>query len=160
VNAFPIVVYDHHKCTTTIIKVHAKRDVLTCAPRPLKFTSQLWNCQRSYIMCICNQNAKSGCKGNMIWFDHSIWYMVNNLGMFFPDATYPLLPSKFGAFLTWMTNAARLAVKTHITFMAMRRLMEVAVWSMLLILHRNSWPNTMMPRVLGRSNVCSNRPQS
>jgi hypothetical protein len=126
VNAFPIAVYDHHKCTTTIIKVHAKQDVLTCTPRHPKFTSQLWNCQRPYIRCTCNQNAKSGCKGNMLWFDHSIWYMVNNLGVFFPDATYPSLPSKFGAFLTWMKSAAHFAVKTHITFMAMRRLMQVA----------------------------------
>jgi hypothetical protein len=60
------------------------------------------------------------------WFDHSIWYMVNNLGVFFPDATYPSLPSKFGAFLTWMKSVVRLAVKTHITFMVMRCHMEVA----------------------------------
>jgi hypothetical protein len=126
VNAFPIAIYDHHKCTTTTIKVHAKQDVLTCAPRHPKFTSQLWNCQRPYIRCTCNQNAKNGCKGNMLWFDHSIWFMVNNLHMFFPDTTYPSLPSKFGAFLTWMKSAARLAIRTHITFMTMRRLMEVA----------------------------------
>jgi hypothetical protein len=62
----------------------------------------------------------------MLWFDHSIWFIVNNLHMFFPDATYPSLPSKFGAFLTWMKSAARLAVRTHITFLTMRRLMEVA----------------------------------
>jgi hypothetical protein len=126
VNAFPIAIYDHHKCTTTTIKVHAKQDVLTCAPRHPKFTSQLWNCQRPYIRCTCSQNAKNGCKGNMLWFDHSIWFIVNNLHMFFPDATYPSLPSKFGAFLTWMKSAARLAVRTHITFLTMRRLMEVA----------------------------------
>jgi hypothetical protein len=126
VNAFPIVVYDHHKCTTTIIEVHAKQDVLTCAPRDPKFTSQLWNCQRPYIRCTCNQTAKIGYKGNMLWFDHSIWYMVNYLGVFFPEATYPSLPSKFGAFLIWMKSAASLAVKTHITLMAMGLLMEVA----------------------------------
>ena len=41
VNAFPIAIYDHHKCTTTTIKVHVKQDVLTCAPRHPKYTSQL-----------------------------------------------------------------------------------------------------------------------
>jgi hypothetical protein len=43
-NAFPIAVYDHHKCTSPVIKIHAKQDVLTSAPRHPKFTSQLWNC--------------------------------------------------------------------------------------------------------------------
>jgi hypothetical protein len=71
-NTFSIAVYDHHKCTSPIIKIHAKQDVLICAPRHPKFTSQFWNCQRPYIRCTCNQNAKAGCKGNMLWFDHSI----------------------------------------------------------------------------------------
>ena len=126
VNAFPIAIYDHHKSTTSTIKVHAKQDVLTCAPRHPKYTSQLWNCQRPYIRCTCNQNAKVGCKGNMLWFDHSVWYMVNNLPVFFPDTSYPSMPSKFGAFLTWMKGAARVAVRTHITFMTMRQLMQIA----------------------------------
>jgi hypothetical protein len=43
-HAFPIAIYDHHKCTSSIIKIHAKQDVLTCAPRHPKFISQLWNC--------------------------------------------------------------------------------------------------------------------
>lgn len=62
----------------------------------------------------------------MLWFDHSIWYMINNLGKFFPDSLYPALPAKYGAFLTWMKNAAKYAVKTQITFLAVRRLMETA----------------------------------
>ena len=28
-NAFRIDVYDHHKCTSLVIKIHAKQDVLT-----------------------------------------------------------------------------------------------------------------------------------
>ena len=52
--------------------------------------------------------------------------MVNYLGVLFPKATYPSLPSKFGAFFTWMKSIASLVVKIHITFMAMRRLMEAA----------------------------------
>ena len=62
----------------------------------------------------------------MLWFDHSVWYMVNNLPVFFPDTSYPSMPSKFGAFLTWMKCAAREAVRMHITFMTMRQLMQVA----------------------------------
>jgi hypothetical protein len=62
----------------------------------------------------------------MLWFDHSIWYMINNLTVFFPDSMYPSLPSKFGAFLTWMKGAARIAIRTQITFLTIRCLMVVA----------------------------------
>jgi hypothetical protein len=31
-NAFPLALYDHHKCTTTSVRVHTKQDVLTCPP--------------------------------------------------------------------------------------------------------------------------------
>jgi hypothetical protein len=52
--------------------------------------------------------------------------MINNLTVFFPDSMYPSLPSKFGAFLTWMKGAARVAGRTQITFLTIRHLMVVA----------------------------------
>ena len=71
-NAFPLTLYEHYKCTTSAISVHTKQDVLTCPLRQPQHTSKLWNCCRPYLQCQCSQNAKSGCRGNMIWFDHSI----------------------------------------------------------------------------------------
>ena len=62
----------------------------------------------------------------MIWFDHAIWYMLNNLDCFFDSNTYPSLPTKFGAFLTWINAATYNAVKAQVTFIAFRRLMEIA----------------------------------
>jgi hypothetical protein len=124
-NAFPLALYEQHKCTTSAVSVHAKQDVLTYPPRQPQYTSKLWNCRRPYLRCQCSQNAKSGCRGNMIWFDHSIWFMLNNLDRFF-DARYPSLASKFGAFITWISSASLMAVRLQITFMAFRRLMEVA----------------------------------
>jgi hypothetical protein len=59
----------------------------------------------------------------MLWFDYNVWYIINNLHVFFPNDTYPSLPSKFGAFLSWVKGAVRI----QITFMAVRRLMEAAV---------------------------------
>ena len=32
-NAFPLALFDNHKCTTTKILLHAKQDMLTCNPR-------------------------------------------------------------------------------------------------------------------------------
>ena len=65
-NAFLLVLCDHHKCTTTFVRVHTKQDVLTCPPRNPRHTSKLWNCRHPYLRCTCSQNAKFGCKRNMI----------------------------------------------------------------------------------------------
>lgn len=127
INAFPIALYDHHKCTSTRVNVHAKKDLLTCNPRDEKYSSTMWNCGRPFIRCACDEKGSNGsCTGTMLWFDHSVWYMINNLHVFFPPQTYPTLVARFAAFLTWMKDAARLAVQTQITFNAIRRLMVQA----------------------------------
>lgn len=127
INAFPIALYDHHKCTSLRVNVHAKKDLLTCNPREEKYSSAVWNCGRPFIRCACDEKGSNGtCTGTMLWFDHSVWYMLNNLQIFFPPQTYPTLVSRFAAFLTWMKDAARVAVQTQITFNEIRRLMVQA----------------------------------
>lgn len=127
INAFPIALYDHHKCTSMRVNVHAKKDLLTCNPREEKYSSTVWNCGRPFIRCACDDKGPDGaCTGTMLWFDHSVWYMINNLHVFFPPQTYPTLVSRFAAFLTWMKDVARLAVQTQITFNEIRRLMVQA----------------------------------
>jgi hypothetical protein len=76
-NAFPLAMFDHHKCTTTKVQVLAKQDMLTCPPRHKKYSATFWNCQRPYIKCMCEQDAASGCKGTMLWFDQAMWFLVN-----------------------------------------------------------------------------------
>jgi hypothetical protein len=61
----------------------------------------------------------------MIWFDHSVWFILNNLDHFF-DSRYPSHAAKFGAFITWISATGFTAVKQHVTFMAYRCLMEIA----------------------------------
>jgi hypothetical protein len=61
----------------------------------------------------------------MLWFDHSAWYMLNNLDRFF-GAQYPSIAAKYGTFLTWVSTTGLLAVRMQITFIAYRKLMEVA----------------------------------
>jgi hypothetical protein len=119
-NAFPLALYNHHKCTTT------KQDMLTCPPRQPQHTSKLWNCRMLYLRCTCSQNAKSGCRGHMLWFDQSVWFMLSNLDCFF-DSRYPSIAVKYGAFITWISAASLTAVLAQLTFMAYRRLMEVVV---------------------------------
>jgi hypothetical protein len=122
-NAFPLAMYDHQKCTTTKVQVLVKHDILTCLPRHKKYSSNLWNCQRLYIRCACEQNATYGYKGTMLWFDHAIWFMVNNLKRFFDSTHGPSLAGKYGAFITWINGAAQTIVQAQITFMSTRRLM-------------------------------------
>jgi hypothetical protein len=61
----------------------------------------------------------------MIWFDHAVWFMLNNLDRLF-DSRYPSFTAKFGAFLTWISSAALQAVRMQLTFIAYRKLMEIA----------------------------------
>lgn len=51
--------------------------------------------------------------------------MVNNLHIFFDDE-FPTLFAKFGAFIIWLSDAARVAVRHQITFHIMRDLMVEA----------------------------------
>lgn len=125
-NAFPLATFDRNKCPNIPLKVHVKNDVATSAPRHAKYCSQLWNSQRPYLRCSCNVNAKTGCTGTMLWFDHAIWFLVNHLDRFFDDKNYPTLASKYGAFLIWIKGTCRTAVRAQLTFKEMRRLMATA----------------------------------
>jgi hypothetical protein len=62
----------------------------------------------------------------MIWFDHSIWIMLNNLNCLF-DFIYPSLAAKYRAFLTWINVANVVVVLAQITFIGYHRLMEIAM---------------------------------
>ena len=62
----------------------------------------------------------------MLWFDHAIWFIINNLGRFFDDAYKTSLAGKFAAFITWLSGTARPAVSAQITFWSIRRMMEDA----------------------------------
>ena len=119
---FSLSMFDHHKCPTPDIKVHTKQWLQTGTGRSDKHSSAFWNCQRPYLRCLCFQFAVSGCKGDIMWFDHATWYMINNLSTFFPDE-FPTLPAKFQAFLVWVSEAAIVAVRHQISFMHTRQMM-------------------------------------
>ena len=113
-HAFPLNMYDHSKCTTLEVKLHTKQDLPTGHNRKESHLAEMWNVQRPYLRCLCNPRASSGCKGSIIWFDHAIWVMVNKLEIFFP--AYPTSIARFAAFLVWMKESARTAVKAAIVF--------------------------------------------
>ena len=113
-HAFPLNMYDHSKCTTLEVKLHTKQDLPTGHNRKESHLAEMWNVQRPYLRCLCNPRAINGCKGSIIWFDHAIWTMVNKLEIFFPS--YPTSIARFAAFLVWMRESARTAIKAAIVF--------------------------------------------
>ena len=113
-HAFPLNMFDHSKCTTEEVKLHTKQDLPTGHNRKDSHLSEMWNVQRPYMRCLCNPRATSGCKGSIIWFDHAVWTMINKLEIFFPN--YPTAVARLAAFMIWMHESARVAVKAAIVF--------------------------------------------
>jgi hypothetical protein len=95
VNYFALSMYDHHKCPSTMVRVFTKQDLPTGHGRSDKHSSSFWNCQRPYLHCGCKTD--NTCKGAVIWFDHAVWFMINNLDRFFGE--FPSMAAKFGAFI-------------------------------------------------------------
>ena len=50
-----------------------------------------------------------------MWFDHAVFFMINNLGIFFGDEV-PSLSAKFGAFLVWLSDGAHIGVQYQVSF--------------------------------------------
>lgn len=120
---FPLALFDHQKCNLPTVRILTKQNLQTGFGRDPKHSASLWNCERPYLRCPCKSDATVGCKGNVMWFDHAVYYMIKHLGIFFQDDLFPTLPSKFAAFLVWMTEAARVAVRHQVVFAFTRQYM-------------------------------------
>ena len=120
-HAFPLNMYDHSKCTTLEVRLHTKHDLPTGHNKKESHLSEMWNVRRPYMRCLCNPRATSGCKGSIIWFDHAVWTMINKLEVFFPN--YPTAVTRLVAFMIWMHESARVAVKAAIVFQVGREQM-------------------------------------
>ncbi|KAL3702031.1 hypothetical protein R1sor_020053 [Riccia sorocarpa] len=114
---------DKYRCPEPII-ARLKASIPTDSSRVFKHKMVLWNWLRPYIRCPCSQggkeNAKKQCKGEMLWFDHAVWYMFNHLEDFFP---LPTSHGRYMAFLLFLGGEARYTVLTQITFLQVRKMM-------------------------------------
>ena len=120
-HAFPLTMFDHSKCTTLEVKLHTKQDLPTGHNRKESHLSEMWNVQRPYMRCLCNPRAVNGCKGSIIWFDHAVWTMINKLEVFF--SSYPTSIARFAAFMIWMRESTKMAVRAAIVFQTSREYM-------------------------------------
>ncbi|KAL2621145.1 hypothetical protein R1flu_001350 [Riccia fluitans] len=115
---------DKYRCSE-LVGIRVKTAIATGSSRVPKHKSILWNWLRPYIRCNCRSDGKheanrTKCKGEMLWFDHAIWYMYNHLGDFFPQST---IQGRYMAFLIFLGDEARPAVLAHLTFLHARKLM-------------------------------------
>ena len=73
---------DNTKYSNTCVSIRAK------APNPHeykeeKYLRNVWNLFRPYIKCRCWANKNNNCKADIMWFDHLLWYILNNAHNFF-----------------------------------------------------------------------------
>lgn len=124
--AFPLSLYDHHNCTSLDVRILTKQLLNSNFGRIDKYSSAIWHCQRPNFRCTCKPDLSKGCRGDVMWFDQAVWYMVNNLHVFFDHQTYPTLSAKFAAFIIWISGATPVAVKHQIIFHYIRDMMVEA----------------------------------
>ena len=122
--AFALNMFEHSKCTTTEVQLHTKQNLPTGYNKKESHLAELWIVQRSYMRCLCNPRTVNGCKGSIVWFDHVIWTMINKLDMFFSNQH--INNTRFVASMLWVSNAAKIAVKTAIVFNIGREYMVTA----------------------------------
>ena len=127
VHGFPLSMYDHTKCDVQFLKLHVKLCCPTGADRRDKHPQEMWNIHRRYLRCTCSSQAVRTCNGNVIWWDHAVWYIINHLDKFFPQSHYPTLMSKYIAFVIWVSGPGRLAVQCQLAFNHTRNWMYEAV---------------------------------
>ena len=128
VHPFSLSLYRFGKCATKEVQILTKLDIPTAKDRKYLHVKETWNCKRPFMRCKCNRDTTNGCSGDILWWDHACWYMINHLERFFDDDNYPTLNAKLAAFMVWMAKVGRQAIKSHIVFMYQRKWMiEAAV---------------------------------
>lgn len=91
---------------------------------------QLWNWNRPFLKCPCQDLGlakKPGYKAcnagaGVLWYDQAIWFMMNNLQLFWPKL--PTLQLRWNAFLLFMNLKTNKDIaKAHMGFMFIREWM-------------------------------------
>ncbi|CAM6098861.1 unnamed protein product [Calypogeia fissa] len=85
--------------------------------------SKLWNWLQPFFRCSCYKGSKSGCGGQLIWFDHAVWYILNHLDLFFQAA---LIQGRLVLLIKFLSGDARKMVLDQISFIYLRQFMTEA----------------------------------
>ncbi|CAM6104285.1 unnamed protein product [Calypogeia fissa] len=77
--------------------------------------SKLWNWHRPYLRCPCHY--KPACFGQLIWFDHTVWFILNHLEVFFTASS---CQGRLVMLIKFLSGDARRLVLDHIAFLYIR----------------------------------------
>lgn len=111
-----------YKCESGV-DVRIKLHLPTENSRHENDKAMLWNYHCLYFHYRCAASQKNGCRGEVLWFDHAIWYILTHLPTFFEEGESTR--GKFMQFLIFLTSVKD-AIKDQITFMYTRDLLVVA----------------------------------
>ncbi|CAM6124076.1 unnamed protein product [Calypogeia fissa] len=116
VTQWPMTVFGQpkYKCKLAAgAKVKGKLD--TKNSRLGDHKSKLWNWQRPYFRCPCYY--KSACRGQLVWLDHAVWFMLNHLECFFTASS---IQGRLVMLIKFLSGDARRMVLDHIAFLYIR----------------------------------------
>lgn len=103
--------------------IQLKIDMVTNKTHGYRHKNILWNWHRPFFHYDYNNSNEDGCCGEIIWFNHAFWFIVNHLENFFK--TY-MLQSQFMSFIVFLSSTARSVVLDMVSFLFTRQFMKDA----------------------------------
>lgn len=86
------------------------------------YIETIWNVYRPYLKCACKfLDPSASCESSIIWLDHAVWYVLNNLERLFLDKDVIF---HLSILCSWLGGKARTLVLAQITFIYFRGLMH------------------------------------
>jgi hypothetical protein len=82
--------------------------------------SKFWNWLRLFFCCSCHKYTPGACAGEIVWFNHAVWYMMNHLESFFDAAT---IQGRLVFLIKFLSNDARKMVKDQLGFINIQKYM-------------------------------------
>ncbi|MCO5573239.1 hypothetical protein L7F22_027008 [Adiantum nelumboides] len=123
---FSMSYFDSNRCKATYGCVVEVKGVISTIGRKTNYATQIWNIHRPFLKCGCEHVGQvSTCgEGNVLWFDHALWMIMNHLPSFFPGAN---LKKSTIAFLSWIEKEVQDALKTMLIHLFYREKFKEAI---------------------------------
>ncbi|CAM6094009.1 unnamed protein product [Calypogeia fissa] len=125
VSSWPMRIFGYPKYHCPVAaSAKIRGQFVTNSTRPDDHKSKLWNWLRPFLRCSCYKgSSKSGCGGQLIWFNHAVWFMLNHLELFFQAAS---IQGRLVLLIKFLSGDARKLVLDQISFIYLRQYMNEA----------------------------------
>ena len=94
---------DPSKCASSSLIARTKGPINPDKSKdPKKFLKNCWNTFRPFLKCQCKRlDPNSSCNASIIWLDHLLWFVFQNLPRFFH---FNSRPAQVYAFIGWVAK--------------------------------------------------------